>query len=91
MTCYTVETFGWITLILIAVKLTYNGIYFVYVHFLGRLLGLGIDISKCGPWAGNELIVNHLQNQIIININCLYYIIQCSRNWCYRRNRKSIC
>ena len=55
MSSCAVEVFGWITLTLLAVKSLYNVAHFVYTTFLGRLLGLGMDISKCGPWAGKSL------------------------------------
>ena len=55
MACYTVEVFGWITLTLLAVKSLYNVTHFAYTTFLGRLLGFGTDIRKCGPWAGTQI------------------------------------
>ena len=50
-----VEMFGWLILTLLLVKSIYNLCHFVYTTFLGQLLGHGMDLSKCGPWAGRLL------------------------------------
>ena len=49
-----VETVGWITIILIGAVVVYDVGHFIYTTFLGRLLGFGIDLRKCGPWAGKH-------------------------------------
>ena len=46
------EVAGWVTLVALTVKSLYNLSIFIYTTFLGRLLGHGIDLRKCGPWAG---------------------------------------
>lgn len=47
------EILGFVTALVLILKSVYNLSHFVYVNFLGRLLGHGLNISKCGPWAGN--------------------------------------
>jgi len=49
-----IEIVGLLTVILVVVKSLYNLGHFVYTTFLGRLLGHGIQVRKCGPWAGNS-------------------------------------
>lgn len=46
-----IEIVGLLTVILVVVKSLYNLGHFVYTTFLGRLLGHGIQVRKCGPWA----------------------------------------
>ena len=46
------ECIGYITVTLIALKLTYNLAHFFYISFLGALLGKNIDLRQHGPWAG---------------------------------------
>lgn len=47
-----VEVIGWVTLVAFTARVVYNLVLFFYTIFLGRLLGHGIDLKKCGPWAG---------------------------------------
>lgn len=57
------EIFGFVTALLLGFKSAYNLAHFVYTTFLGRLLGHGIELRKCGPWAGknsNVKIAFHL-------------------------------
>lgn len=51
-----VETVGWITISLVGVVVVYDVCHFVYTTLLGRMLGLGIDLRKCGPWAGEQIL-----------------------------------
>jgi hypothetical protein len=46
------EFVGWAVLVIFTAKTVYNLIHFAYTTFLGRLLGRGIDLKSCGPWAG---------------------------------------
>ena len=50
-----VHLIGWLTVTVVVVKSAYNLAHFVYTTILARLLGHGIQLGKCGPWAGNEL------------------------------------
>lgn len=45
------EILGFVTALVLTLKTVYNLSHFVYTTFLGRLLGHGLVISKCGPWA----------------------------------------
>lgn len=45
------ESVGLVCAIVFGCKLIYNLLHFAYTTFLGRRLGHGIDLSKCGPWA----------------------------------------
>ncbi len=59
MSCSCIaETVGWAVLVIFAAKIVYNLLHFAYTTFLGRLLGRGIDLKSCGPWAGIYLIYN---------------------------------
>ena len=51
----SVKTVGLLTIFVIIGKLIYNLIHFAYTTFVGRWLGHGIDLRKCGPWAGQLL------------------------------------
>lgn len=53
--CCIAETVGWAVLVIFAAKSVYNLIHFAYTTFLGRLLGRGIDLASCGPWAGSYM------------------------------------
>lgn len=50
--CCLAECVGWMALVVLAAKSVYNVGHFIYTTFLGRLLGHGIDLASCGPWAG---------------------------------------
>ncbi|EFX74260.1 hypothetical protein DAPPUDRAFT_226844 [Daphnia pulex] len=45
------EILGFLTALVLTLKIVYNLSHFVYTTFVGRLLGHGLVISKCGPWA----------------------------------------
>ncbi|XP_057374669.1 very-long-chain 3-oxoacyl-CoA reductase-B-like [Daphnia carinata] len=45
------ESLGFVTGLVLILKSIYNLSHFVYVNFLGRFIGHGLNISKCGPWA----------------------------------------
>lgn len=47
---------GIVTASLVLLKSAYNLCHFVYTTFLCRILGHGMCISKCGPWAGIKLV-----------------------------------
>ncbi|KZS16269.1 Very-long-chain 3-oxoacyl-CoA reductase [Daphnia magna] len=49
--CCLAECVGWAALAVFAAKSLYNVSHFIYTTFLGRLLGHGIDLASCGPWA----------------------------------------
>ncbi|XP_057374668.1 very-long-chain 3-oxoacyl-CoA reductase-like [Daphnia carinata] len=49
--CCLAEFVGWSALAIIAANSLYNVCHFIYTTFLGRLLGHGIDLKSCGPWA----------------------------------------
>lgn len=52
MANYLAEVVGWSTIALFLAKIVYNLGHFAYTTFLGRLLGHGVDVKQCGPWAG---------------------------------------
>ena len=49
------ESVGLVCVVVFGGKLVYNLLHFAYTTFLGRWLGHGIDLRKCGPWAGQLL------------------------------------
>ena len=49
-----IEWIGWIAVAALAVHWSYCLGHFVYTTYLGSWLGHNIDLSKCGPWAGNR-------------------------------------
>ena len=75
--CQLVEIVGWITISLIGAVVVYDVSHFIYTTFLGRLLGFGIDLRKCGPWAGELTAFN--------NANTIYskLVAFISGNWQY--------
>ncbi len=52
--CWLIETIGKVTLFAVGVKCAYSFASFMYLTFLGRLFGHGINVRDCGPWAGNK-------------------------------------
>jgi hypothetical protein len=61
------EILGFVTALLLTLKTVYNLSHFVYTTFLGRLLGHGLVINKCGPWAGNLNILKNMQLIVLIH------------------------
>lgn len=55
------EIVGFVTALVLFVKSAYNVGHFMYTTFLGRLLGFGIDVRKCGPWAGKSQLFKHVR------------------------------
>lgn len=83
------EILGFVTALVLILKSVYNLSHFVYVNFLGRLLGHGLNISKCGPWAGNLNIAK--KSKFIIMFIHFFLNDVVSGNGCNRRNRKILC
>lgn len=83
------EVVGLVTALALTLKIVYNLGHFAYTTFLGRLLGCGIDLRKCGPWAGKFVT---FENQIIaFELSYLYdgnIIIPRSRDRLDRRDRE---
>ena len=67
------ETVGWLTVAVIAIKSVYNTCHFVFSVYLGAFLGYQLDVSQFGPWAGSIqiLVQPTADDQFLINIQCL--------------------
>lgn len=52
------ELVGLVTVAILGLKVAYNLAHFAYTTFLGRLLGHGIQLRKCGSWAGKFGLTN---------------------------------
>lgn len=46
------ELVGLLTVVVLGLKSLWNLAQFFYTTSIGRLLGHGIELRKCGPWAG---------------------------------------
>lgn len=66
------EVTGWVALAIFTAKVVYNISHFCYTTFLGRLLGHGIDLRKCGPWAGKFKVIimynKQCEKQYLLNV-----------------------
>ncbi len=87
------EILGFVTALVLTLKTVYNLSHFVYTTFLGRLLGHGLAISKCGPWAG-IIQISFKEHACVVDFKMieLFEIIRCfffnSGNGGNRRNRE---
>ena len=54
MAVVCLEWIGWITFVLVVMKLAYNISFSIYAMYLASFLQHNIDPRKYGPWAGSQ-------------------------------------
>ena len=50
-----VEVVGWITIVILTLKLSFDLSYLVFTTFFAKFFCL--NLRKCGPWAGKKLVI----------------------------------